>query len=103
MPSILQQSVRAMVVMSTTPCEKSQSSKEGDTSDIPRDIPGSKGRQRHGQPSSRLRTSEPGLACLQTAFGMEIAGTTTVPASPPGPVNNQLHTAWSRPDQDSKQ
>jgi len=44
-----------------------------------------------------------GLASLQAAFGMEIAGTTAVPASPPGPGHNQLHTAGSRPDQASQQ
>src|SRR5713226_4823755 len=113
MPSIGQQSVRAMVVMIRTPFEKSQQRRRHERhsqgyswdnrQETPRDIPGSKGRQRHGQPSSRLRTSYAGLACLQTAFGMEIAGTTTVPASPPGPGNKQLHTAWRRPDQASKQ
>src|SRR5690349_11246726 len=43
------------------------------------------------------------LAGLQTAPAMEIAGQAAVPASPPGPGYDQLHTAGSRPDQASKQ
>ncbi len=64
---------------------------------------GSLGKAHRRQQSRRCRESYPGLAGLQTAFGMEITGTTTVPSSPTGPGNNQLHTAWSRPEQASKQ
>src|SRR2546421_2794243 len=43
------------------------------------------------------------LAGLQTAPGMEIAGQAAVPASPPGPSHDQLHTAGGWSDQASKQ
>src|SRR5713101_6304936 len=111
MPSILEQSAKGRVVMIRAPFEQGQDESRHKlifqeiswTYNTSGKFLGSLGKAHRGQQSRRCRESYPGLAGLQTAFGMEITGTTTVPSSPAGPGNNQLHTAWSRPEQASKQ
>src|SRR5271157_4575976 len=101
-----------MVVMSNTPFKESQRGNlheqhsQGypwDNRKTPRDIPGITRREYHAQARRRLGASRPGLACLEPPFRMEVAGTAAMPASPPGPGQDQLHTAWSRPDEMPKQ
>src|SRR6266487_4766342 len=111
MPSILEQSAKGRMVMIRAPFEQGQDESRHTrifqeyswNSNTSGKFLGSLGKAHRGHHRRRCRESYPGLAGLQTAFGMEIAGTTPVPSSPAGPGNNQLHTAWSRPEQASKQ
>src|SRR5437660_11176521 len=112
MPSMAQHSVRGIIVMIRTPFKQGLSEKQheqhsqGDPReyrDIPRDFPGTPRQAQRRQPSTLLDEGHPRLAGLESAFGMEIAGTTAVAAPPPRPGQPHLHAGRGRPDELAKQ
>src|SRR5207344_3021892 len=85
------------------PASLSSSRDNRETPKDKRDIPGTRGKEHHAPLIKRQCATQSALPGLEPAFGMEVAGTTAMPAPPPGPGQHQLHTAWSRPDELPKQ
>src|SRR6266566_4718297 len=111
MPSIRAPSAKGRMVMIRAPFEQGQDESRHTRNfqecswndNTSRKFLGSLGKEHRGHHSRRCRESYAGLAGLQRTFRMEVAGTTAMPASPPGPGQDQLHTAGSRPDEMPKQ
>src|ERR1700693_3004224 len=67
-----------------------------------REISGKSGNTDNQQHGGR-KVSKLGLARLQTAFAMVIAGSTLVATTPPGPGQHSTHRRRGGPDQPSEQ
>ena len=66
-------------------------------------MPGTRGKEHHTPELQQQCAPQSALPGLKPTCGMEIAGTTAMPSPPPGPGQDQLHTAGRRPDEMTKQ